>query len=424
MQYIITYGYLNREICCGFLGNLLGFERIVENTIKNLKPFHEYDTIFICFVIEPRTQAIQNPMPEFIIHRRPNFEICKRTKSITINIPVPEILQYVSIYFDFDMPQHIRDYTYDDLSDVDLACIYLEKIILAIETIGREIKNKNEIDYQKCLLKLKRIQRQITPEYIEEIDYKFHKKREEETAKRILRARAARKKRKKKANRHLQYITASKPHNLKFFDNPYVQQYCNIFLYHLNECGFRCNEYDHLCILLDYSFDYTSKGYSNQLHSRFSYAIAVHDIDLSHYYSDTELIDMAFKIVSSGIKDFADIECLDVEMINRVSAEIHAHHFDVEQVYFQSENHRYYATISYWVSETKDTFPVYLKVIQKENTLTNTFKIGESNAVDIAAWLEKIDLKPTMIKIRSNRKHTETDKMPRKMEFKIAAILV
>lgn len=416
-----------------FRGLLRLFDRFLNSALQK-EDFNPVFDEFCITLVYPPLFIIPNSgvgQEGFRIYydKLPIVRVNRRWKNIDVKIQAPEftehfdgleIKKYVTKPFDIEE-------RFKNLSEVDLAKILIEKILLSIELIKSKLREEDNFDEEKLKSFLKKIESLLSKDFLKVNCTEQALFQEEDRLKMAEDTRLARQKLERPKNkliRDLRVYYDAYP-NKAFY--PYDYQYCEIFLNVLHNKQFMCPSYHHLYLYVAPTIkegllhSYTPIDYWHV------YGIAM--IDYERYLKETEdgKDKMVFKFMCDGLRDIAAIDHLDTDILNQAIGEISKKGVDTELIFRVIENKRYKLTISYFANTFEEGYPVYFTIKDKVNKIENRIHIGNAGQMQLYPWLQNVKLTRKKIKVKSGtsfRADFFLKGKPRTMEFDIDEILL
>jgi len=206
---------------------------------------------------------------------------------------------------------------------------------------------------------------------------------------------------------------------------PYDYQYGEIFRSLLRKKGLKCPTYSHLYILIAETFEECLMG-SLSVEKWYTYGLSVIDYNGYLKSSHSEKEKIVIETIAAGLKDIANIDGLDISIIDSTIEEIEQTGLNTELDYKTIENNYYKLRISYLSGNMEDGCPIFFTLTEKSSDTTRKILIGNADKHQISMWLQKISLTKTHIKTKSSSTTMAQvwlkDK-PRSMEFSINEII-
>src|SRR5690606_16037476 len=112
--------------------------------------------------------------------------------------------------------------------------------------------------------------------------------------------------------------------------------------------------------------------------------------------------EMVLKLISRGLKDIAELDGLDLNILNDAIDEIEVRKLDTELTFRTFENKRYELRITYLSRSMEEECPIFFNVREKETNKQKKIQIGRADNSQIYLWLQKVTLTNKLIKVKSS----------------------
>lgn len=356
----------------------------------------------------------------------PYSRINRKYKKIEITLKAPEFSEY------FDKAEHLKyknkftiEKEFENISDVELAKILIDKFIMAGDIINGKLKKEDAFDYsiyKETLLNLKGeisldfLIQNSTEQASQISDYVINH------AINLRKQRAVENKPKDKPIRDLRIYYVDLPLKALY---PFDFIYTEIFLNLLSKNRLMCPTYHHLYIQVGENMEECLKK-SIPPEDWFINGIAL--IDYKDYLTKTneEKDKIVFETIIKGLQDIFTIDKLDIEILNKIIQQIAPKGLNTELEWTTIENSKYILKVTYFSRSVEEGCPVYFTLTDKATLKEVRFEIGKAQNNQIYYWLQKINITNSKITVKSSESSqadwTLYDK-PRILEFDIATIM-
>lgn len=211
-------------------------------------------------------------------------------------------------------------------SEPQLAIVLIDKYLSIPDLIKKKLRKEDLFPIDLFIKVLKDIRKKINAEYLQTIHNRFEKIDLEKRLKNAIERREKRRAVNLANDRKIRVITAyynSLPVKALF---PYCNQYCDLFLKKLREKNFRCPGYSILYIRISESIE-TALLESVNYEKWYRNGIAI--IDYKKYIDspEEEKKKIVFRLVANGLRDIAEIDKLDIDVLDEVREMIYKSEF-------------------------------------------------------------------------------------------------
>ncbi len=182
---------------------------------------------------------------------------------------------------------------------------------------------------------------------------------------------------------------------------PYDYQYSEIFKNLLKKKKFTCPTYHHLYIQVEKTIEDCLRR-SIPMEDWYVYGIAVIDYEKYVKQAHKEKENIVVEIIVNGLKDIANIDGLDISIIDEVTNEVKQNGLDTELEYTTIEDKNHKLVISYLSKSMEEECPIYFSLTEKSSNNYRKVQIGRAEHSVIYYWLQKVILTKTQIKIKSS----------------------
>ncbi|MES2275859.1 MAG: hypothetical protein V4592_07545 [Bacteroidota bacterium] len=356
----------------------------------------------------------------------PNLRLNRKYKKIDIALKAPEFSENQD-KTEQDKYEHRFDIEdrYKNIPDDELAKILVYKYLEAGQLIKSKLNTGDIFDFHIYENTLAALRAQITPEFVISTAAMLNDEIKGKTIKQTVDAREQRKlanKPKDKLIRDLRVYDYGFPKKAFY---PYAYQYSEIFLNLLRRKKLMCPTYHHLYIgIANNTDDCLEHFFAYDTWQEFGLA-TINYTDY-RYKTEPQKEQIVFEAMISGLNDLANIDKLDLSVINDTIEEIKLKGLDTELEFSVVENKKYKLVISYLSKSMEEKCPIYLNLIEKISGKANRIQIGRADNSQIYFWFQKVALNNDVIKIKSSTSiaaDVSLKDMPRNMEFKIQDIL-
>ena len=424
----------------GVYGNLLFHEKLryFDHYVNRIVEENEFTSTFEEFNIEFIYPPIHKYFKSFLMESRfdeaykklPNSTILRRYKRINVKLDTPEFAEHFQKHKKHEDRTPIEtknpETQYQNLNEIKLANIFIDKVIQAIELIENKLRSKDNFNTSKLIEIIKSIKPKITIKFLEETSKDETERREDKVLSSVLKYREKRKLNPKEKDTSLRdfRIYYSDFPTKAFY--PYDYQYTEIFLNVLFDKGLKCPKYHHIYIRVAETIERALRQatiYADWL----EYGVAT--INYEEYLKKTEeeKASAVFDFVCDGLRDIAKIDHFNIELINEAIAEIREKGLDTELVYKIKDHKDYKLIITFLARSMEEKCPIFFNIEDKATSQKYRKYIGKADKNQIWLWLQKISLTKKKIKIKSStsvRANVILKGMKREMEFDLGKIMI
>lgn len=412
-------------------GNLRYLDKYIQKQIDKESFGNSFEELWINFAFPPLY------LPSKVLRMRAQFlewynylpytRVQRRYKKVDISIRAPEFSEHFELK---EQAKHQHQFAVDDayqgIIEIELARILMDKLVEAIELIEPKINASDNFNSAALKQLFREIKSNLSLELLVEISKEEASEVKDEAFIRALSLRKDRKanpKGKDKNIRDLRVYYVDLPTKALY---PYDYQYSEIFLNLLSQQGLRCPQYHHLYILVG---EKEGEIIRRSIPMEEWYVNGIALIDYQNYLSETpeQQDKVVFDLICAGLLDIAKIDQLDLELINRVIAQVKEKGLDTELLYKRVEHKNYTLTITYLARSMEDQCPVFFHIEDKKTNRKYKKQIGRADKFQVSAWLQKISLTRTQIKVRSStsvRSEVILKNMKRELVFDLAGLMV
>ncbi|MBL0080548.1 MAG: hypothetical protein IPP53_16035 [Bacteroidetes bacterium] len=387
-------------------GNLRYFYRFIQDELKNSEFKSSFDELLLTLSYPPMYILPGIIGMELTFNDNyatfPYSRLNRRYKRIEIILRAPEF----SEHFDNEQQKKYKnkfeiETQFQDISEVQLGQILIDKFIEAGEIINSKIKKDDVFDFDNFNKVLLSIKKKINSDFLEEMNKAQNLEVEDNTLNKANQLRSERQKidwPKDRLIRDLRIYYSGLPNKALY---PYDKIYAEIFLNLLAREGLMCPKYHHLYIQVAETMDEALKN-SFSFEDWYVNGLAV--INYKKYLTLTEKEKEyeVFQTILSGLKDIAIIDKLDINIIDKVANRIVENGMDTELFFNTVENSNYKLVITYFSRSIEDECPVFFNLTDKTKNITKRHQIGKANNLQLFLWLQKITLNNKKIKIKSS----------------------
>lgn len=411
-------------------GNLTHFDRYIRSELDKSGFTSTFNDLWLTLAypplyVLPGVVGIEKQFMEYY-KTLPYSRLERRFKRINISIQAPEF----SEHFDnnekdnyknrFDIADNLKG-----ISETDLSKILIDKCLEVGDLISSKLKKEDTFDLEKYKTTLLTIKQNINPDFLKSVNDEQEVKHKTDIlslAKEIREKRKQINEPKDKLIRDLRVYWDGLPQRALY---PYAGQYEKIFLNLLQKNNLMCPGYHHLYIQVAKTFD-------EGLKKSFSYedwyvnGIAIIDFETYQKQSEIEKQETVFNLIVEGLKDIANIDKIDLSIIDKVISEIRVNGLNTELIYDIIESKTHILTISYLSRSDEEECPIFFRLTEKATNKSNKIQVGKAEWHQISFWLQKVTLTSKKIKIKSsNSAQADVWLLGKKrtMEFNIDDIL-
>jgi hypothetical protein len=202
---------------------------------------------------------------------------------------------------------------------------------------------------------------------------------------------------------------------------PYDYQYADIFRSLLSKHELLLPNYDHIFIQI--GTDHTNP-FPEQDWSRNEFVA----IDYNGYLlkSEKEKEQIVFNLIIVGIKNIFERDKLDQNILDKTITEVSKCGLETELEFKTIENKKYLLKVTYFSRPLELLNPVFIELIDKNNSISKKLEIGKIDQLGIFQWLRKITLTNSKILIKSSNSlwaNVILKDYPRTIEYSIDEFL-
>jgi len=408
-------------------GNLGYFDKVMAEALSS--PFFEssFDEFWLTLHYLPL--GVLSDIPGIDVDYKNNYynklptsRLNRRYKKIEVSLQAHEFAEHFGKNGKLNS-QHKPDT--ENISETDLAKMLIDKFIEAGTLVNAKLREGDVFDFESFKAILLSLRQKINSEFL---IAENERKANEITSGVLAQAVRLREDRKKsdrskdKIIRDFRVYYSGLPVKGLY---PYDYQYSEIFRNLLKKKGLKCPTYTHLYIQVAKTFEECLMG-SFAPEKWQAYGLSVIDYDRYVKSSDIEKEKIVFETLATGLKDIADIDGLDMSIVNSTIEEIGQTGLNTELEGKTVENKHHKLRISYLSGSMEDECPIFFTLTEKSSNNTRKVLIGKADIFQIGFWLQKISLTKTHIKIKSSdtiAAQVWLKDKPRNMEFSINEIL-
>src|SRR5579872_3777811 len=157
----------------------------------------------------------------------------------------------------------------------------------------------------------------------------------------------------------------------------YDYRYAEIFLNILRNKNLMCPVYHHLYIQVA---DTIEEALTRSIPFLKEYICGVATVDYSKYpqKNEGEKDQIVFNAITTGLKDIAEIDGLDMYIIDSTIEEIKLSGLNTELVHLTAENKIHTASVTYFSRSMEEGNPIYLNISEKLTGKSGKIQIGEA----------------------------------------------
>jgi hypothetical protein len=349
----------------------------------------------------------------------PTSRLSRRNNKIDVVLQAPEFSEH------FDKKDSKKynslfkvEKQHQNLSEVDLARIVIEKLLGAINILKPKIK-EDEFDFEVFEDILYSVKTDITTGFLTSLNSKQEANAYNKKVESALRNRKERKKvhkEKDKVIRDLRIYHQGFPKKALY---PYSLQYSEIFLNLLRRKKFSCPTYHHIYIQVASSLNDALVN-AISFEDWCEYGVAEMDFEEYRAQNEKEKENVVFNVISNGLRDIAEVDNLDMSIIEETINQIKETGLDTELVLKTVEHKNYRLTITYYSRSMEDKCPITFNLYEKETGKIYAAEIGKVEHSQIDLWLQKINLTNKHIKVKSSssiRADVWLKGLPRELQF-------
>lgn len=389
----------------GLIGNLQYLLRSIQNELNDSAFKSSFNELWLTIAYPPMYVLPGVVGSEVTFNQYynsyPYSRMNRRFKKIDITLKAPEF----SEYFDKEDQQAFNNKfeiepQFKNITEAELGKILIDKFLEAGEIINSKLKKDDAFDlenYNKVLLSLRQ---QITPAFLQDLHLAQKDVVKDEILNRALQLRSERRNADKPKNKRildLRVYYSGLPNKALY---PYDYIYGHIFLNLLAKDGLMCPNYTHLYIQVATTFEEALKNsFSSDWHI---HGLAVINYDKYKTLSDKEKENEVFRIILTGLKDIADIDKLDTQLIDKVANKIIEKGVDTELHFKTIENTKYKLVVTYFSRSMEEECPIYFNLTDKVKNITKRHQVGKAINLQLFLWFQKIILNNKKIKIKSS----------------------
>jgi hypothetical protein len=414
----------------GFKGNLRYFDQIIQTELDQTNFLSSFEEIWLTLsyppmYVLPGVVGIEKDFKKFY-DTLPLIKFNRKYKKIDIELKAPQFSEHFE-KTEKDKYENTFDieHEYKNISETELAKILIDKYLEAGEMINAKLKKEDifELEIFKNVLYL--LRGRISAEYLKSASTK---KTDEIKTKEIVRAIELREQRKQLSNtknkriRDLRVYYVNLPKGALY---PFDYQYAEIFKNLLRKKELMCPTYNHLYVQVGKTMDECLMN-SVALEDWYVNGLSVINYDDYLKQTDNGKEQIVFDTIVNGLKDIAEIDKLDLSIVNNIIEEVNKKGLDTELEYLSTENKNHKLVISYLSRSMEEQCPIYLEITEKTSNKNKKIQIGLADNYQIYYWLQKVTMTNTLIKIKSSDSIAADvylkDKV-RSMEFNIKSLL-
>lgn len=350
----------------------------------------------------------------------PISRLNRRYKSIDITLKAPEFSEHFDKKSSENYEHTFRiDPNFQDIDELDLAEILIQKYIEAGDLIKKKLKKGDVFDLDHFNEILLSIKGKLSEEFLSSSNEQEKQSIHDEALRRALNLRDERKSNRKdkdKLLRDLRLYYNGLPNKALY---PYDYQYLEIFRNLLIRKEFKCPTYHHIYIQ-------TAESEEDALNNTFAledwYSNCISLIDYQKYADGTEdeKSEMVFELISNGLKDITELDGLDENILRDTIEKIKSQKLDTELTFRTLENKKYELRITYLSRSMEEECPIFFNVREKETGKENKVQIGKADNSQIYLWLQKVTITNKLVRVKSSnsvRGEVWLKDKPRTMEF-------
>ncbi|HMQ48898.1 MAG TPA: hypothetical protein PKA00_15615 [Saprospiraceae bacterium] len=411
-------------------GNLRHLDRFILSELNNSEFKSSFDELWLTLsyppmYILPGVVGMEVTFKKYY-DTFPYSRLNRRYKKIDLTLKAPEFSEHLDkeeqekYKHKFEIEPQFKNIT-----EAELGQILIDKYLEAGEIISSKLKKEDVFDIELFNQVLLTIKHKINPDFLQKLNDAQKVEVKDDTLNRANQLRSERQKTNKPKNkliRDLRVYYNGLPNKALY---PYDYIYTEIFLNLLAREGLKCPTYHHLYIQVATTIDDALKN-SFSIEDWYVNGLAVIDYNKFQTLSDKEKENEVFKIILEGLKDIANIDKLDTNIIDTVANTIKEKGKDTELHFKTIENDNYKLVITYFSRSMEDQCPVFFNITDKTKNITKRLQIGKADNTQLFLWLQKITLNNKKIKIKSSdsiRGQVWLKGKPTELEFEIAELL-
>lgn len=414
----------------GLNNNLRYLDRTIQQRFDDSNFNSSFDELWLTLTyppmyILPGIVGMEIKFNEFY-NTLPYSRLNRKFKKIDITLKAPEF----SEHFDKDKQKQYKDKfniekQFENISDVELAKIFVDKFIYAGEIIKSKLKQDDIFDFHTYNQVLLDLRREITKEFLERNSVEQTNQAIDTTIKRAIELRekrASSSKAKNKKIRDLRIYYNGLPNKALY---PYAYQYVEIFRNRLHKNGLMCPTYHHLYIQVG---EKTEDCLKNSIPIEDWYVNGIAIINYKDYLTktETEKAKIVFDLIINGLDDIFTIDKLDKSILDKTIQQISKAGLDTELEWDTIENKKYILKVTYFSKSMEEQCPIYFTLTDKQTSKSKRFEFGKAENSQIYFWLQKISLTNSKIKVKSSdsiEANVYLKDKPRSIEYDIETIM-
>lgn len=393
---------------------------------RNFKSKFDQLNVTFCYppmFVLPGVKGIEVGFMEYY-ESLPTSRVSRRNNKIDIVLQAPEF----SEHFDkkdskkYDSLFKVKK-QHQNLSEVDLARIVIDKLINATNIVKSKLK-EDEFDFEAFEDTLHSVKTDISNDFLTSLNSEQEANAYDKAVESALRNRKERMrihKEKDKTIRDIRIYHHGFPNKALY---PYSLQYSEIFLNLLRRKGFSCPTYHHIYIQVASSLNDALVN-AISLEDWYEYGVAEMDFEEYKTLSEKEKETVVFDVISNGLRDIAEVDGLDKKLLEETISQIKETGLETELVLKTVEHKNYRLTITYYSRSMEDKCPIFFNLTEKETGKIYMAEIGKAEHSQIDMWLQKINLTNKYIKIKSSssiRADVWLKDLPREIQFDMSEI--
>lgn len=406
MKLYLSYSTLDQSGSVRLSGNFPHFNRYIQQQMDQQHFETPFQELFVTFAFPPPyVLPLDTKVKDKFMERYaglPDYNIHRTLKKIVITMAAPELSNY------FDRAEkgndHYRFFITNDpqkREEIKLAQTLLDKLVETVEYIDSKARPSDSFAGDSLIRLLLRIKSQLTLEPFAGTGAEASGTGQDVLLHQALLQRAHRWENRKaqyQMIRDLRVCYVDLPARALY---PYDYQYTEIFLNVLSRKGLLCPDYHHIYIHVSGSKEAALRR-SVPVFDWYTYGVANVDYESYLLQSPEEQEKTVLDLICAGLLDIAEIDGLDLGLINEAIREVRQKGLNTELLYRVVEHPRYTLTITYLARSREEECPVFFLVENKATHRKYLQQIGRADQSQLHLWLHTIRLSQKYIKVWSS----------------------
>lgn len=431
MEIYLSHSTAGRYGGIQFGGILKHFDRYIQQKAKDEKFESSFEEFWLTFAYPPLYM-----LPQVVGMRRdflrwyatlPESRVSRRYKKIDVTIQLPEFAEHFDLE---DQKKYKNKYSidgeYQNLGELELANILIDKYVEAIELVKPKIKATDSFDTSRLIAIVTAIKCELSRDFLQRISVEESEKYLDEILRSAIESRKTRKATLKEADKGIRDLRTYYVDLPRKSFYPYDSQYLEIFRNLLSRSDLRCPTYHHLYIQVAKNREEALR-HSESFTDWYIYGIAIVDYEDYKKKNEGEKSKAVFNLICDGLFDIAEIDNLDKDLIQRTIDEIAEKGLDTELSFKEIDHKKYSLRISYLARSMEEECPIFFTIEDKDTNKKYRIEIGRADIDQIRLWLQKVSLTRKKIKVKSSesiRANVWLKNKKRRMEFELADIMI